>query len=300
MSIANAASVLPANGVKGHLGVSRNLNSWDPFRPALLPEGYNATSSPSIVHSSTEYIDIFFRGGEYDLLHAKMNSTGDIFEIQSLGELLLTAPSAVSSRRGSIDVAIVSMNRSNPMVTSFRNGNWTGFVDLGGSTEYTPAISAPSPEELDVFVSGVDNSLFQRRFRDGEWGSWTFLTRRMTGAPFALSVSRHSSLVFMRNGTKIMKYAEFPGDGTWRTVGSGHHLYSTACVSKLPRGAISVFARNRVGTMSTFDGHNNVWMDVRTPTITVTTGAPACAYSRCHTDVIVMFKNTFYLGKIWH
>lgn len=304
LTVAAALQVLYAASIPNESPVflaktARQLDKWDSFEPIELPGGHKATSGASLIHSTTEYTDIFFRGENFQLLYGKMDADGKVFEIVDLGELLAGPPSAVSPHYLAIDVVILSAYRSNPMIISLRNGVWSGFVDLGGSTPFSPTVSSPTASKLDVFVGGTDNRLYQKSF-NGTWGAWLPHRKVLSGPPFAISTNHGSSEVFVRDMSNVMVHKEFPNGGDWKNVSDVHHMYSSVCVSHLPRSKVVLFVKNRVGTLSTFEGHLNEYEAVHSPTITITGDSPGCASSRFHTDVVVLFKDALYHGRYLH
>lgn len=127
-------------------------------------------------------------------------------------------------------------------------GPWSNAVSLGGSTSSSPAVIAPTTNRLELYVRGLDNLVWQRRYDGTTWSNWSGLGG-MTYASPAASARRGTSIVdlFIR-GTDNAIYQRSRNGSTWSpgwvSIGapSGGATSAPAAVSN-SSGRIDVFVR---------------------------------------------------------
>ena len=81
---------------------------------------------------------------------------------------------------------------------------WSGWEDLGGALNFSPAVSSWAPNRLDVFVAGTDNVLYHKYWNGSSWSGFENLGGILTSAPGAVSWGNNRIDVFGRGTTNTM------------------------------------------------------------------------------------------------
>lgn len=129
-----------------------------------------------------------------------------------------------------------------------RPSPWSNVVTLGGATSSSPAVAAPAAKRLELYVRGIDNAVWHRRYDGTSWTGWSQLGG-MTYASPAASPRRGTSIVdvFIRGTDNAIHHRYRNGtawSSGWASIGAppGGAASAPAAVSN-GTGKIDVFVR---------------------------------------------------------
>ncbi|HSH60744.1 MAG TPA: glycoside hydrolase family 6 protein, partial [Acidimicrobiales bacterium] len=127
----------------------------------------------------------------------------------SLGGYLTSAPGAVSSASGRLDVFL--RGGDNALWHKAWDGSrWSGWSSLGGYLTSGPDAASPAAGMLDVFVRGGDNALWQRSWEGSRWLPWTSHGGYLTSDPAAVSTGLGRRDVVVKGGDNALWHKWLP------------------------------------------------------------------------------------------
>lgn len=293
-SDAMAASALPVRAT-----VEKD---WTAPRRIKIPGGHRATSGASLARSNSAYIDMFFRGENFQLLHAKLNEENQIFEIETVPNVFIyEAPAAVSPREGVLDVAFIGL-QGFVNIVSYRDGRWQDVVGANSRlSNFAPTAMATDSETVELFYAENDNLLLHATYKNGKFGPTKSLSKRSTGGPSGISVSPGVATLFIRDDRNKVEYRDIPGAETWeRAVGVPFSMHTSPCVAISPKGKKLLFFKDLNNILRSYQEDGNTWKIMPIPTILMWRDAPACSSSNGVTTVIGQSENDFLITKLIH
>ena len=202
--------------------------------------GY-VTSAAGISSWAPGRLDLFARGGDYQLYHKWYDDGPGWSAWEPLGGSLTTGPAAVSWADGRIDV--FARGSDNSLIHKWFQWStgWSAWESLGGYLTSAPAVTSWAPGRLDVFVRGSDNAVWHKWF-DGRWSDWESLGGATLFAPAAASWGEGRIDLFVRGTDNALWHKSFEdGWSEWDSLGG--NLTSAPAASSWGTGRIDVFAR---------------------------------------------------------
>jgi len=125
---------------------------------------------------------------------------------------------------------------------------WSPVATLGGATSSSPAVAAPASKRLDMYVRGLDNAVWQRRYDGTAWSGWSALGGFTYASP-AAAARRDTSIVdvFTRGADNAIYHRYRNGSiwsSGWASIGAppGGASSAPAAVSNGP-GRVDVLVR---------------------------------------------------------
>jgi hypothetical protein len=189
------------------------------------PVGVGAPAAYAVDPTHT---DLFIRGADNALWvkNGTLNTTTGNWTwltATSLGGVMASAPSAISSTSGVVDVfyrgsggaAIWEVQYS---LTTNTLINW---APIGGAGSSAPSACSWGSGHTDVFVQGSDGHLWQRTREGTSWTSWQPLGGVLTSAPAATSPGNNLIDVFVRGTDGAVWYKDWDGTSWsgWQSLG---------------------------------------------------------------------------------
>ena len=112
------------------------------------------------------------RGPDGSLLATAMAPGGAVSAWTRLGGQVVTAPAAVSTAPGSVEVYAAGTDHA-VWRDALSGGRWSGWKRLGGLTYSAPAAARmPGSSSVQLLVRGTDNALWASTGTAGEFGGW--------------------------------------------------------------------------------------------------------------------------------
>jgi hypothetical protein len=128
-----------------------------------------------------------------------------------------------------------------PAVSTPAGAHWRGWESLEGVLSSSPDVCSWTPGRLDVFVRGMDDSLWHKWY-DGGWSGWESLGGTITSDPAAVSWSDGRIDVFARGPDGALWHKWYDGGWSgWESLGGA--LVGGPDVSSWAPGRLDVFAR---------------------------------------------------------
>jgi tetratricopeptide (TPR) repeat protein len=147
--------------------------------PQLLP-------GLAVASTHSGHLECFYRGQDHHLWHRWRKGT-DWSEEEDLGDLLTSAPAAVSSWGGNrIDCFYRGQNHH--LLHRWWDGTkWNDEENLGGFLASAPTVASQYSNHLECFYRGRDNHLWHRYWYGSQWSEERNLGGFLTSAPAAIS-----------------------------------------------------------------------------------------------------------------
>jgi hypothetical protein len=264
------------------------VSSWSPWESL----GGVFTTGPAAASRGPGRLDVFGRGGDFALWHARF-ANGRWSDWVSLGGGLTSRPAAASRERGSMTV--FARGTDNALWYRAHHMYWSSWKSLGGELVSGPAAcSWPSVGRLDVFAFRRGSELMQRTYRNG-WRNWEFPGRFYAELPIwdpaAASWGPERIDVCVRDNTKqlLRKWYDHGWEkGGTRLVGGLVATSSQALASWGP-GRLDLFARGEDDALwhKVLSDDESTWESLGG----IVTAAPAAA-SWGHGRIDVFVKGT--------
>jgi hypothetical protein len=206
------------SGTLWHTPMNGN-NVWDSL-------GGICTSSPAAVAWSSSYFrqDVFVRGSDGAVWWKYYQNDG-WSGWQSLGGKLApgAAPAVASWSAGRLDV-FVEGQEGNLWHKGY-DGAWSGWQNLGGKLTSSPAATSgfgsPTPSttgNIQVFVRGSDNAVWQKNWNGAAWSSWESLYGQ--AAPnTGPAVSQDLWVIVQGTDHQLWQYAGETSGASWEHLG---------------------------------------------------------------------------------
>ena len=228
-----------------------------PWSVTLLG-GVNA-SAPAICGNVPDSLYLFTITRQHHLMLRRFTGRWSRWSVVSTEVLGEGAPAGIVVGRGTAEAAHVFARGANDHVLHMIYANGRGaWVDLEGETRLSPAVCAPAPADLMLFVTAPGGALRTRRFHDGSWQPWQPLDGPPGGADVgpAVSADRETGQIDLavRSSTGLWFRRRHPerGWGGWHQV-PGQELGQVAAITRGER--VDLFARDAGARLS----HN--WLD---------------------------------------
>jgi hypothetical protein len=296
-----------AIGVYQSAGVSSTMR----LKVASLAGRDGYISAPAAVtfyrSDITKTVEAFFMRGPDDALWMVSCIDGSC-SWNHFGGTLASAPAAVSWGPDRLDVVAMGADGAVYHTYSTNGGiNWMAWARLGmpSGTSLTlePALASWGPNRLDLFVRGVDNTLWHLPYT-GSWGAWENLAGILTSSPTAAAWGANRLDVFARGYDNELWHLPYAGSwGTWERIG-GLQLDSAPSAVAPASGQLQVFARgiDQALWQRTYNGSWSTWSSLGG---TLTAAPSATTWGAGRINVAIRDSN-FYLqfryfnGSAWN
>jgi len=188
--------------------------------------------APAVYAVDSTHLDLFIRGADNALWvkQGTFNTGTGIWTwspATSLGGIMASAPSAISSTSGVVDVfyrgsggAVIWEVQYSLTLNTVINSN-----SIGGAGSSAPSACSWGLGRTDVFVQGSDGHLWQNTRQDTTWTGWQPLGGVLTSAPGATATAQAGTNqigVFVRGSDSVVWYKHYAGGlgwGGWTSVG---------------------------------------------------------------------------------
>jgi hypothetical protein len=156
---------------------------------------------------------------------------------------------------------------------------WSDVTTMGSATSSSPAVVAPASKRLDLYVRGLDNAVWQRRYNGSSWSGWSSLGGKTYASP-AAAARRGTQIVdvFTRGADNAVYHRYRDGSAwcaAWASIGAppGGASSAPAAVSNAT-GRVDVFVRGADAAIwrTTWTTSWSAWRRIVGP---VTSSAPA-------------------------
>lgn len=154
---------------------------------------------------------------------------------------------------------------NNPMIRTWTSsGGWGSWVNLGGTTYYTPAIVSRYDGRLDLFCIGTDHALYHGWFNGGSWSGWA---ENLGGVGIsAPAVSRRDANtmdIAVRGYYSDVQYISWNSSTGWSGWSSlGGTTYDGPGIGSFTPGSLNVYVRgtdNQCYTKYIWNGNWTSW-----------------------------------------
>ncbi|HYT11018.1 MAG TPA: SpoIID/LytB domain-containing protein, partial [Mycobacteriales bacterium] len=243
----------------------RSCGSATGFRTtyATVTSTWRSTGSPAAVRRTDETLEVFARGPQGDLYHRSYRPTGGWRPWESLGGVIVGAPTAQRQPSGAI--VVWARSTSNQLATgSWQNGAWSGWRTNGGSLSSRPYPVALADGRRFVFARGGDGQVTYASWAaDGTWLGWRTLPAGvLAGAgPAAVATGRSTLTVAVVGINRTVYLRSLSGStwSAWRSIGDATTSDVTLAVPSA--GVLDVYLRAADGTnaLHTRRSVNGVW-----------------------------------------
>ncbi len=181
-----------ADGSVGHW--YWNGSAWY-FEP--MGSGSEILGDPDVASPTAGSLNLFVRGLD-SRLWQRWAVSGPWSGWQQISTgTIASDPAAVSWGPARVDV--VARMPDNTPGHWYWNGSTWSYDDLGGEFLGNPDIASTGEQKLSVFVKGLDNNLWQKRFTPtGGWGPWEMIGGPIASGPGAVSWGPSRVDVFAR------------------------------------------------------------------------------------------------------
>jgi hypothetical protein len=223
------------------------------------------TSAPHAVRSGESSVDVFAAGSRSELLHwqfrdgawaqwrpevgaaidhvlmARVVDTGIHRNWESLGGILVSAPSATMFGEGNAMTLVFGVGTDHALWVRARDNNgWRNWDSLGHRLASAPCAVTFQRETFAVFALGIDSAIWYTM-----GSSWHSLGGTFSTAPFAISTHRHIH-VFAADAHRALRHRQWDGNSwtDWESLGG---ILMSAPTANAIEGLIHVFG---VGTDS--------------------------------------------------
>jgi peptidoglycan/xylan/chitin deacetylase (PgdA/CDA1 family) len=167
--VGNSTVAVGARGTDNALWVRTLRNgSWGPWQKW----GGSLSASPALAGVSDGSIYAAVRSPDGSVLAALRTPGGALSAWTRLGGQVITAPAAVSTAAGSIEVYAAGTDHA-VWRDALSGGRWSGWRRLGGTTYSAPAAAPiPGSSSMQVLIRGTDNALWASTGTAGTFGGW--------------------------------------------------------------------------------------------------------------------------------
>lgn len=208
---------------------------------AVAPGGFctiNVAFGPSTLGGKTATLTVSSNAQNGSQATA-LSGNGDI---QSLGGILTTAPTASSWGAHESDVFVVGSDNA-LWYRHLTGTTWSGWQRLGGVLTAKPASVSYGPNRIDVFVRGTDNGLWWMYWNGSAWSGWQSLGGVLTSAPAVESRAPGTLDVFVRGTDNGLWYRSWNGSAwtAWQSLGGV--ITADPAVTSSASGRIDVTVR---------------------------------------------------------
>jgi peptidoglycan/xylan/chitin deacetylase (PgdA/CDA1 family) len=130
------------------------------------------SASPALAGQSDGSVYAAIRGPDGSLQAAIMAPDGGLSGWTRLGGQVVTAPAAVSTAPGSVEVYAAGTDHA-VWRDALSGGRWSGWKRLGGATYSAPAAARmPGSSSVQALIRGTDNALWADTGTAGAFGGW--------------------------------------------------------------------------------------------------------------------------------
>lgn len=156
------------------LQINKNPESYESM---IVPE--SKASTPAAVAWDSNNKFVFYRGQDnaiWMLKYANQRWSSPT----SLGAIAISGPTAVSRRKGTIDLFVQDRDLSY-LHNAFANGQWSGWKSIGGRFYSAPSAASWSEGRIDVFGIGRNQEIWQCSFTNKQWRRCSPIPGPVTG-----------------------------------------------------------------------------------------------------------------------
>lgn len=185
-----------------------------------------AVGGPAAASLASDRIDLFARSANNSLLHRSSVDGSSWGAWAAVGATkIYSSPSAVKAAgSGNIYVAFRSQTGSIWHRKMTSNLAWEPSVELGGTTDASPAITQGRPGHLALFAVDVNRKIGIREYAE-TWANWATLsvgTQTFQGSPTAGSWGAEHMMIAARDLQSTIHTREFAAGSwsAWRTLGN--------------------------------------------------------------------------------
>jgi hypothetical protein len=235
-SIAMAALVLVSLCAVGAstLSVSAAQGSSANVQAADVVGAPVGAGAPAVYAESSTVLDLFIRGAD-NALYVKtgtLDTTTGIWTwstATSLGGIMASAPSAISSTSGVVDVFYRGSGGAAIWEVQYQISTKTliNWAPIGGAGSSAPSACSWGLGRTDVFVQGSDGHLWQKTREGTTWTGWQPLGGVLTSAPAATASAQAGNQigVFARGSDSVVWYKLYDGIGWQSWIPAGGLVY---------------------------------------------------------------------------
>jgi peptidoglycan/xylan/chitin deacetylase (PgdA/CDA1 family) len=262
----------------------------EPSAAQPAPGGQAATSAVALAADPSGVSHAFYRGQD-GAVYGRTFRDGAWSAESSIGGRIVGAPAATLAQT---TLVVGARGTDGALWLNFNsNGTWGGWHSVGGLLSAAPAVVGGTDGRIDVFVRGLDDSLWTRALPPGgSWSPWTNLGGWLTTGPAGAYIDATRLDVYAIGGDRAVWHRMWTGStwSGWQSVGG--QTYAAPSVARSPQGdGAWVFARgtgNGLYLNADAAVGGTAWHDLGGVLI----DAPAAAGAAGRVDVVVRGTDT--------
>lgn len=220
---------------------------------------------PALAFVAGAGLRAFARSGAGTVLALDAGAGSAPFE-PLVGFTATSDPAAVSWGAGRVD--LFARDGAGATRHNAWTGAWGGWANLGGVATSRPVVVSNAPNELWLFVRGLDFALWFRRLQAGVWSAWTSLGGVLASAPVAVASGAGHVDVFARGLDRALWRRAWTPAGwrAWESIDGD--LVGEPAVATTAPDRLDVAALDGAGMLAhrRFDGAKwNAWTTLDGP-----------------------------------
>jgi hypothetical protein len=180
-----------------------------------------------------------------------------------------------------------------------RNPMWNGWEDLGASITSAPAVTAWSPDRLDLFAGRNDGQLAHRTWNGTHWSQWESLGGSFKGGPAAVSRDFERIDVFVRGTDDHIGHRWWDGSSWqgWKDLGGG--FTSAPAVASRGPNSLDLFAAGSDGKLQHRTWNGSTWSNWGALGGTCKGAPTAVSWGANRIDVFVRGQDDHLWQAVW-
>jgi beta-glucosidase-like glycosyl hydrolase len=132
----------------------------------------------------------------------------------SIGGTATSPPAIAAASGGQLAVAVRGTDHAIYVKTYTPGASWSGWAGLPGTALDAPiGLTFSASGDLDVFVTGTDQQIYENTRHSGRWGGWQSLGGVVAGGPSAITVPGGPVEIFVQSTGGAAYERSF--SGTW-------------------------------------------------------------------------------------
>jgi peptidoglycan/xylan/chitin deacetylase (PgdA/CDA1 family) len=202
-----------------------------------VPANQGVTSAVTLAADPSGVDHAFYRGQD-GAVYGRTFRDGTWSAESGLGGRIVGAPSAAL---GQTTLAVGARGTDGALWLRINsNGTWGGWQSVGGLLSAAPAVVVGADGRIDVFVRGLDDSLWTRALPPGgSWSPWTSLGGWLTTGPAGVYVDPVRLDLYAIGGDRAVWHRTWTGStwSGWQSVGGQTYVAPTVAPSPQGDGA---------------------------------------------------------------
>jgi hypothetical protein len=181
-------------------------------------------------------------------------------------------------------------------------GGWDDIVDIGGSTEYSPACISCTDGRLDVFYRGASDHLKTKTWTVGTgWSTETDLGGTLYSGVAACSQDTNNIEVVYRGSSNSIKRITWNGTtwGSVQTLDGGADCPNAPAIVSRVAGRLDVFYRASDNTLKTKYSTGGTWSAPQSLGGSISTAPAVCSRDANHIDVFAASTGGYLHHLAW-